>query len=99
MNLEFFIAKRLVSGKESKGYVSRSIVRIATFGISLGLVVMIISVAVVTGFKKQISEKVIGFGGHIQIEYFDSNTSYETNPISKNQKFLPALKADRKSVV
>jgi lipoprotein-releasing system permease protein len=93
LNLEFFIAKRLVSGKESKGYVSRSIVRIATIGISLGLAVMIISVAVVTGFKIQISEKVIGFGGHIQIEYFDSNTSYETNPISKNQKFLPALKA------
>jgi lipoprotein-releasing system permease protein len=92
LNLEFFIAKRLVSGKESKGYVSRSIVRIATIGISLGLAVMIISVAVVTGFKKQISDKVIGFGGHIQIEYFDSNTSYETNPISKHQKFLPALK-------
>jgi len=93
LNLELFIAKRLVTGKESKGYVSRSIVRIATIGISLGLAVMLISVAVVTGFKNQISDKVIGFGAHLQIEYFDSNASYETNPIASNQKFLPKLKS------
>ena len=92
MNLELFIAKRLVTGKESKGYVSRSIVKIATIGISLGLAVMLISVSVVTGFKKQISDKVVGFGAHLQVEYYDSNASYATNPISKKQKFLPDLK-------
>lgn len=92
MNLEYFIAKRLVSGKESKGYVSRSIVSITTFGISLSLAVMIISVSVVTGFKESISNKVIGFNGDIQIENFDSNTSFETNPISSNQPFLQKLK-------
>ena len=91
MNLEYFIAKRLVTGKESKGYVSRSIVSITTFGISLSLAVMIISVSVVTGFKESISNKVIGFNGDIQIENFDSNTSFETNPISVNQSFLPEL--------
>jgi len=90
--LELFIAKRLVTGKESKGYVSRSIVKIATIGISLGLAVMLISVSVVTGFKKQISDKVVGFGAHLQVEYYDSNASYATNPISKKQKFLPDLK-------
>ena len=91
MNLELFIAKRLVSGKESKGFISRSLVHITTFGISLGLAVMIISVAVVTGFKNQITNKVIGFGGHIQIEYLDNNASYETKPISTNQVFLPDI--------
>ncbi len=92
MNLEFFIAKRLVTGKESKGYVSRSIVRIATIGISISLAFMLISVAVVTGFKKEISDKAVGFGAHLQIEYYDSNASYATNPISTEQKFLPELK-------
>ena len=91
MNLELFIARRLVSGKESKGFVSRSIVRIATVGISLGLAVMIISVAVVTGFKKEISDKVVGFGSHLQVEYYGSNESFATNPISEKQKFLPEL--------
>lgn len=92
MNLELFIAKRLVSGKENRGYVSRSIVKLTTFGISLSLAVMIIAVAVVTGFQKEISDKVVGFGAHLQIEFFGSNTSYETNPISSNQSFLPELK-------
>jgi lipoprotein-releasing system permease protein len=92
LNLEFFIAKRLVSGKESKGFISRSLVHITTFGISLGLAVMIISVAIVTGFKKQITDKVIGFGGHIQIEYLDNNASFETKPISSKQEFIPEIK-------
>lgn len=93
MNLELFIARRLVTGKESKGYVSRAIVRFTTIGISLGLAVMIISVAVVTGFKKEISNKIIGFGAHIQIENYDSNASFETRPISANQKFMPELRS------
>jgi lipoprotein-releasing system permease protein len=93
LNLELFIAKRLVSGKENKGYVSRSIVKIAIIGISIGLAVMLISVAVVTGFKKEISDKAIGFGAHLQVGYYDSNASYATNPISSSQAFLPELKA------
>jgi lipoprotein-releasing system permease protein len=92
LNLEYFIAKRLVSGKESKGHISRRLVNITTFGISLGISVMLISVSVVTGFKKEITDKVIGFGSHLQIEYLDNNASYETKPISKNQEFLPELK-------
>jgi len=95
LNLDFFIAKRLVSGKESKGFISRKLVNITVFGISLGLSVMLISIAVVTGFKKEITDKVIGFGSHIQIEYLDSNTSYETKPISKNHAFLPELKKNK----
>lgn len=88
MNLELFIAKRLISDKESKGSISRSLVKITTFGISLGLSVMIISVAVVTGFKNEITNKVIGFGGNLQIENLDNNDSYETKPISSKQDFI-----------
>ncbi len=54
---------------------------------------MIISIAIVTGFKKEISEKIIGFGSHIQITNYDGNRSYETRPISKNQDCIPKIKA------
>jgi lipoprotein-releasing system permease protein len=81
----------LVFDKESNKSISRSIVKIAVFGISLGLIVMILSVAIVTGFKNEIREKVIGFGSHIQILNYDSNTSYETEPVSKFQSFYPGL--------
>jgi len=53
---------------------------------------MIISVAVVTGFKKEVRNKVIGFGSHIQVINFDSRNSYELSPISSNQPFLQKIK-------
>ena len=52
---------------------------------------MIISVAIVTGFQKQVREKVIGFGSHIQISNFEVNSSYEASPLNKNQPFYPFL--------
>ncbi len=90
MNTPFFIARRISSLKRES--FSRPIVRIAIIGIALGLSVMIIAMAVVRGFQQQISDKVIGFGAHIQINKYDFNTSYETSPISIHQDFYPSLK-------
>ncbi|MBI5539491.1 MAG: ABC transporter permease [Bacteroidia bacterium] len=92
MNTEFYIARRIITGKGGGNRISRPIVTIAVAGIALGLAVMIISVAVVAGFKSEIRNKVFGFGSHIQIINYDSNYSYETTPIRKDQSFLPELK-------
>lgn len=64
---------------------------ISVIGVALSLAVMIISVSVVTGFKYEITKKIVGFGSHIQILNFDSNESYETQPIYKDQEFLDKL--------
>ncbi|MDA3823784.1 MAG: ABC transporter permease [Bacteroidales bacterium] len=93
MNTELFIAKRILGHKGKKKSFSNSIVAIATFGIALGLAVMIVAVAIVTGFKKEISNKVIGFGSHIQLLNMDSNTSYETLPVDKNISYLDEIRA------
>lgn len=91
MNLENFIAKRLMSKSSGSDNLSRPFIRITTIAVSLSLAIMIIAIAVVAGFKKEISEKTIGFGSHIQIINYDGNRSYETRPISKNQDFLPKI--------
>lgn len=91
MNTEFFIAKRLLFDKESKASVSRPILRISVVSISLSLAIMIVSVAIVTGFKNEIRKKIIGFGSHIQIVNYDSNNSFETEPVQKTQSFYPSL--------
>lgn len=85
MNAEFFIAKKITQTQEAAKNMSGPIVKIAIFGISLGLAVMILSMAIITGFKNEVSSKVIGFGAHIQVTNFDSNRSYETLPINKKQ--------------
>ncbi len=71
--------------------MSKPIVRIAVLGISLGLVVMILTVAIVTGFQNEIRDKVIGFGSNIQITNYDSNTSLEPTPVSRKQSFYPSI--------
>lgn len=52
---------------------------------------MIIAVATVTGFKNEIRRKIIGFGSHVQIINYDANNSFETEPVLKDQAFLPLL--------
>src|SRR5512133_1989721 len=92
MNFPYFIAQRLIKGRSEGTSFSRPINVIAVIGIALGLGVMILAVAVLTGFKKQIREKVVGFGSHIQIVNFDSNQSFETAPVSDSQAFVPAIR-------
>jgi lipoprotein-releasing system permease protein len=52
---------------------------------------MILAVAILTGFKQQIRDKVAGFGAHIQVVNFDANLSYETVPISSDQPFVDKI--------
>ena len=95
MNTELFIAKRLYKGNQKKKKrVSTPAESIAIAGIALGLVVMILSVSIVIGFKKEIRGKVIGFGSHIQITSFGDNNSYELNPIAVSDSLLSLITAN-----
>lgn len=89
MNTELFISRKTLS-KDSFNY-SRPIIRIAILSIILGISVMILSVAIVTGFQQEIRDKVVGFGSHLRITRFDSNKSYEREPVSTKQSFYPHL--------
>ena len=92
MNINIYIARRIFSAKENKQNLSHRIVNIALFGNILGLVALILSVAIVTGYKAEVGRKVIGFGSHLQIVNRDTNQSFETIPISEEQPFLEELK-------
>ena len=89
MNFERFIAKRIVNSSERS--FSKLIVGIAITGITLGLAVMIISFAIISGFKNEIQEKITGFAGSVQITAYDLNSSYESTPINRNQDFLKTI--------
>lgn len=89
MKFARYIANRY-SQKSSKNGVllSKPMMRIATFGVILGVAVMIVSIAIVTGFKIQIREKVTGFSAHIQLVNRDLNKSYEHAPVDDNWPYL-----------
>ncbi|WP_438422413.1 ABC transporter permease [Aquimarina macrocephali] len=90
MNFEYFIAKRLIKGKEHKSSISTPIIKIAIFAIAIGMVMMLITVATGVGLQRKIREKVAAFNGHVLISSFDNNSSVESLiPISSNQNFYP----------
>lgn len=91
MNTEFFIARRLTFSRQSEQRMLRPIVRISVASVALSLAVMVVAMAVLTGFKEQITQKVTGFLAHVQIVNYDGNISYETTPIALRQSFLPQV--------
>lgn len=93
MNWKLFVARRIYGSQEGEKEVSRPAVLIATWGIAIGLAVMIVAVAVVIGFKHQVRNKVVGIGSDITITHFDAQKSYETVPVAASDSLLEALKA------
>ena len=91
MNIEYFIAKKLFTAKERNSSYTKPILGIAILAIALSVAVMLIAIMIVTGFKNDISSKIIGFGSHITVSNFTNNQSYESEPISINQDFYPLL--------
>ena len=88
-----FISSRITL--KSKRTFSKLIVRIAIVGIMLGLGVMILSLAVIRGFKQEIREKVRGFAGDVQIVKSDLNNSYENSSFIPEADLTAKLKANK----
>jgi len=94
LNLEYFIAKRLITAKDYKSSISAPIIKIAISAIAIGMVMMIISVGTGVGLQQKIREKISAFNGQIIISNYDSNQSEVTLvPISKKQNFYPNFDA------
>lgn len=92
MNLPLFIARRIhFSDNKNKKKVSKPAVRIALCGIALGLAVMLLSLAIVVGFKNEVGRKVMGFGSHIQITSLTNNKTYDLPPISFSDTLIEAI--------
>ena len=92
MNLEYFISKNIIKGDRNTKKFTKPIIQISIIAIALGLIVMIVALSIVGGFQREIRNKVIGFGSHIQITSYDSQNTYEASPISKDQDFYPNFK-------
>jgi len=91
MSTGTFIARRLIKERSHDTAFSRPVNVIAIIGIALGLAVMILAVAILTGFKQQIRDKIAGFAAHIQVVNWDDNLSYETVPINSSQPFVQKI--------
>lgn len=83
--INFFLAKRFLRSKGESGFIS-FITFISIAGIAIGVAALIIAVAVLNGFEKEITEKTVSLSSHIQV------TSFKKEGISDYQKVIEDLK-------
>ena len=96
MNLEYFIAKRLIVSKSYKSSVSSPIIKIAIWAIALSIFMMIISVATGVGLQQKIREKIAAFNGHVIVSNFDDNQSQVTaEPFDSSTLPISQLKKNK----
>lgn len=89
---EYFIARKILKNEVQGKKVSKPIVRISVISIALAIVVNLITIAVVSGFQREVRNKVSGFGSHIFIMNSSGGSIYECEPILKNQAFFAEIK-------
>ena len=92
MKLELFLARRLYGTRKGGRRISRPAVAIAQWGVSVGTLVMFVSICIIVGFKRQIRDKVIGFGGHVQVMSYESLSSGDV-PVRYDSMLLGELSA------
>ncbi len=76
MSLTSLVSRRFLRSKQNDGFVS-FIAIIAVLGICLGTAALIVALSILGGFEREITEKVVGFSSHIQIQGFQNQVLYE----------------------
>ena len=82
---------RLYFSQQGTERHSRPAIRVALAGIIVGVMVMILTICIVVGFKQTVTQKVSGFGAHIQVVSFDNNNTYDMQPIEVSDSLLTVL--------
>lgn len=92
MNFPYFLANRIAfSGKRT---FSKLIVRVTIGAIALAIAAIIISIAVLRGFKGEIISKQRGFFADVLVLRYDLNKNYEKSPISLTPQLQKSILAD-----
>lgn len=95
MSLVTFVANRLVwntQGGISSSRGTRVVVGISVGAIALSMAVMIVALGIITGFRKEIHNKISGFGSHIQVTAFNFENPLYTAPVRADMSFVESLR-------
>ena len=88
------LAKRIYSAIDGNPRgISSLAIKISVCGIALGIAVIILSVAIITGFKQEVKDKIYGFTADARVCNLDYATPYAASPASFTDTLATALTA------
>ena len=91
MNLELFIARRIA--RNGPGNRPGVMVRIAVVAVALSVTVMILALAVIMGFKREITDRVTGFSAQVEVADLRSAGSIESVPVPRSEQLERAIRS------
>tara|TARA_X000000368_G_scaffold419053_1_gene421850 strand:- start:3508 stop:4737 length:1230 start_codon:yes stop_codon:yes gene_type:complete len=95
VRFESFIASQIIRSKPYKNTISAPIIKISILSITIGFLIMLISISSGVGLQKTIQNKISSFFGHISVSNFQNNSSQSSlTPILINQEFYTNNKID-----
>lgn len=91
VSAERFIANRITEGIQNKSTISKPIVKIGIMAVALGMAIMLLTICIMLGFKREIQNKLTGLNASITISSTTVNTSQEQTPIAISEDTLQRL--------
>lgn len=76
LKTELLIVWRYLKSKRREKFIS-AIGAFSLIGIALGVATLIIVTSVMNGFRKEFTERIIGFNGHISMSFLQGNPDYK----------------------
>lgn len=102
MKFEWFVAKRYLTAKRKQAFIS-VITLISVLGITIGVMALIIAIALITGFQKDVQDKILGATSHILISDLSGNGIPDHQPfirrIEKNEQITEVTPVAYKTVL
>lgn len=95
MNLSALLSRKILHQTTGKKSAAKPVIRIAISGIALGISAMLLAIMIVTGFRNEIAYKATGFAGHLRIHPFNSNNSFEDQPMLPQPAMVKSLTAEK----
>ncbi|MFO7448099.1 MAG: ABC transporter permease [Ignavibacteriaceae bacterium] len=89
MSFSFFITKKYTFSRKNSRFINL-ISTVAVTGIALGVAALIIALSVLNGFEKTLTEKIIDFDAHIQINSYRSSLPDYHTILPQLRDSLPA---------
>lgn len=83
MNLEFFIARRMAA--RIPGNKPGVMERIAVISVALSVAVMILALAVIMGFKREVTRKMTGFAAHAVLTDIRGVQTLDSEPVQRTE--------------